>query len=799
MMSLPRFPLSHENWTDTVEEVGHSYSQASWSGYPAPGNGDPLVGQTLNGTYVVESVLGEGGMGRVYRAHHTRISNKCFAIKVLRPEFSSNAEMVARFRREAEAAACITHPNVVEVYDVDETPELCTYLVCEYLLGIDMSEHLAGCGRLPIPIAIHIARQVCGALDSAHAAGVMHRDVKPQNIFLLTDEDRFVTDRPIIKVLDFGLSRFIDAVGTQLTRAGVIMGTPAYMAPEQAGGGAVDFRTDIYGLGAVLYATITGNPPYEGETLQELVMAVLNQDPPLPSTINPDIPANLELVIQRAMARNPDERYQSMAELGLALEAFAEPDTSHEQLPAIPIRPGSRLMLEEEARAVNTARPRLVVYGIIALLLLIIGLSSTVPSIELVTGHLRFSRVEITLILIGILGTLLTPTLLLFRRIKKTVWGNHARVLAHLRTIQLSLLWSLTAYGIVAVAVRFLDDIFGRFGASFVFGRSPGANFRGWNLVFVVIALAAASLTVLHRRIVKPPSGRIGRFIRTSLPALGVIIAIIGVSLGFLWRLHIARVEAAQLSIARTAAAKLASEAEREPPPMNLEPPPETPKTKTNPPAERAPTDELAEASAKGANGLIPLAERYPKDPYVLKPLLLAFASRSTGLADAMSIAQRLFDISPEETRDPDLRFLVKKAANTPGETSIIAFSIMVEHMGTAGADLLYDIMQGNSRLSKHADELLASDNVREIESPALRVAYDLRKADSCAARLPLLDRAAELGDLRSVSILSPLTIGTKRGCGRWKRGPCPAPCAVEARRYTDAIVRIMARQPGSR
>ncbi len=798
MMSLPRFPLSHENWTDTVEEVGHSYSQASWSGYPEPGNNDPLIGETLNGTYVVESLLGEGGMGRVFRAHHTRIANKCFAIKVLRPEFSSNAEMVARFRREAEAAACISHPNVVEVYDVDATPELCTDLVCEYLVGIDMSEHLSRCGRLPIPIAIHIARQVCGALDSAHAAGVMHRDVKPQNIFLLTDEARTVSARPTIKVLDFGLSRFIDAVGTQLTRAGVIMGTPAYMAPEQAGGGAVDFRTDIYGLGAVLYATITGNPPYEGETLQELVLAVLNQDPPLPSSINPDIPANLELVIQRAMARNPDERYQSMAELGLALEAFAELDPSEAEAPAIVLRPGSRLMLEEEARAVNTARPRLILTGIVALVLLIVGLSSAVPSIELVTGKLRFTRIEIALILLGILGTLLTPTLLFFRRIKKTVWGNHARVLDHLRTIQLSLLWALTAYGTVAVAVRFLDDIFGRFGASFVFGINPGASFRGWNLVFVVTALAAAALTVLFRRMARPQISRLKRFIRASLPPLGVIIAVLGVSLGFVWRLRIARVEAALMLSARAASAKLASEPEQSPPAV-LEPPPEVPKTTSNSPGQRAPTDELAQASAKGAAGLIPLSERYPKDPYVLKPLLLAFASRSTGLADAMSIAQRLFDIAPEETRDPDIRFLVRKAANTPGETSIMAFSIMVEHMGTAGPDLLYELMLGNSRLSKHADELLASDNVREIASPALRVAYDLRKADSCAARLPLLDRAAELGDVRSVSILSPLTVGSKRGCGRWKKGPCSAPCAAEARRYTDCIMRIMARQPSNR
>ena len=591
----------------------------------------------------------------------------------------------------------------------------------------------------------------------------------------------------------------MDAVGTQLTRAGVIMGTPAYMAPEQAGGGAVDYRTDIYGLGAVIYATITGKPPYEGENLQDLVLAVLNQEPPLPSSINPEIPANLELLIQRAMARNPDERYQSMAELGQALDAFAELDPADERSPGVAIRPGSRLMLEAEARDVSTARPRLIGFGVVALLLLIIGLSSTVPSIELVTGKFRFTKVEIALIILGIVGTLLTPSLLFLRRIRKTVWGNHARVLDHLHTVQLSLLWSLTAYGVAAVAVRFLDDILGRFGASFVFGRNPGANFKGWNLVFVVVALGAAALCALHRRMCKPQTSRLMRLVRASLPVVGVIIVGVGVSLGFLWRLHIARAEAARAIIAEVVPPKPTNEVEHDPPPVLATPLLTDLNLVTATPGERAPTNDLALASAKGANGLIPLAERYPRDPYVLKPLLLAFASRSTGLADAMAIAQRLFDVSPEETRDPDIRFLVRKAANTPGETSIIAFSIMAEHMGTAGPDLLYEIMLGNSRLSKHADELLASGNVRDIASPALRVAYALRKADSCAARLPLLDRAAELGDLRSVSILSPLTVGPKHGCGRWKRGPCPAPCAAEARRYTDAIVRIMARQPSTR
>ncbi len=800
MMSLPRFPLNHEKWTDTVEELVPLTSRGSWSGYPAPNSDDPLLGQTLNGTYVVESVIGEGGMGRVYRASHTRIANKRFAIKVLRSEFSSSTEMVARFRREAEAAACITHPNVVGVYDVDETPERCSYIVCEYLEGIDLSEYLGRIRQLPLPAAIHIVRQVCSALESAHAAGVMHRDVKPQNIFLLTGEQREVQPQPEVKVLDFGLSRFVDAVGTQLTRAGVIMGTPAYMAPEQAGGGAVDYRTDIYGLGAVLYAVITGSPPYDGETLQDVVLAVLNQEPPLPRTLNPDIPPNLELLIQRAMARNPDERYQSMAEFGRALDAFVEPPSQAAlPSPALPARQASRLALEAEAREVRMARPRLVIYTALSLVLLILGLASIVPSIEQVTGRLRFTRTESSLILLVIVGTLLTPAVLFFRHIKRSVWGNHARVLDSLKSIQFVLLAALGAYGTAALAVHCLDDVLGRFTVSSVFGKSPVTGFRGWNIIFIAIALTGATLTIYHRRMARPQKPA-ARWARAGLPAIGLLLASLFISSGFLWRAKVVRAEVAQAkaiaAAAATAAAanaKSTTDAEAAPFPIDADSAP------TKAAIERAPVEELAQASAKGASGLIQLAERYTRDPYVLKPLLFAYASRSTGLADAVTIAQRLFDVAPEEIRDPDIRFLIRKAANTPGETSIIAFSLMVEHMGTAGPDLLYDLMLNNSRLSKHADELLTSESVRKVASPALRVAYELRKADSCAARVPLLERASELGDVRSVQILSPYTVGAKRGCGRWKRGPCPPPCPAEARRYTEAIARIMSRMPGGR
>ena len=164
--------------------------------------------------------LGGGGWGRVSRAHHTRIASKQFAIKVLKPEFTRNPDVVARFRREAEAAACISHPNVVGVYDVDTSADGHSYMVCEYLKGRDLAEEIAQAGWLGIGAAVHVVIEVCKALEAAHARGVVHRDLKPHNVFLLADETGEVPARPVVRVLDFGLSRFVDAPGTQLTQTG---------------------------------------------------------------------------------------------------------------------------------------------------------------------------------------------------------------------------------------------------------------------------------------------------------------------------------------------------------------------------------------------------------------------------------------------------------------------------------------------------------------------------------------------------------------------------------------------------
>ncbi len=772
---------------------------SSWAGEPT--SDDELVGKSLNGTYVVETVIGSGGMGRVYGARHTRIRQKRFAIKVLKPEFSSNSEVIARFRREAEVAACISHPNVVGVYDVDTTAEGFAYIVCEYLEGMDLAELLQRSKVIDVQTAVHVAIQVCRALEAAHERGVVHRDLKPHNVFLVAESSGAISPRPTIKVLDFGLSRVMDSQDTQLTRAGVIMGTPAYMSPEQASAKVADHRSDVYGVGAILYAALTGKPPFEAEHIQGVVLAVLTEEPSPPRTKNPAIPENLELVIQRAMAKNPDERYQNMSEFRQALEPFAEADT-YFQAPGTERRPNptraSRAMLEAEALLVSTARPRLIFYALVSLCLLVAGLSSSVPSLELLFGKFRFTNTELGLIVLGIFGTLITPALLFIRRLRKSVWSNHARVLELLDVVKSALLLAVVSYGAAALAVSVLDDVVARFDVSPLLGVNQGAAWPGWNALFLLIALSFGLLGGLRRRFERDKEGFFSRLASPVLGVLAPLMVLVLVYLGLLWRASAAPAPEAVRAIKTEPATPKASAAVEALPRPPV--PAATPEAKNDAaPVQHAPHDELAKAIALGVDGLLPLAERYPNDPAVLKPLVLAFASRATGLADAMTVAGRLFQTAPEEARDQDLRFLVKRAAATPGEASKLAFDLMTQRMGSTGPDLLYELAITSGKAEKRAEELLQTPEVQKLATPALSIAMELRAANSCAGRLPLLERAAALGDERSLTVLGPPATGSKRGCGRRKRSPCPAPCAAEAARYNQAISRIQSRLTAAR
>jgi serine/threonine protein kinase len=260
--------------------------------------GVDFAGRVIDNRYRVLRKIGEGGMGTVYAAEHVEIG-KVVAIKILHPHYSTEQELVERFRREARAASRIGHPNIIDVMDSGTTDDGCAYFIMEYLEGIDLADVLSHERRLEPTRSCQIAIQICRALAAAHAAGVIHRDLKPENIFLLARDGK----ADFVKVLDFGVARSAGRT-TRLTNPGIAMGTPEYMAPEQAAGGIVDHRGDIYSVGALLYEMVTGQPPQKRDG--EIVG---------PRSLRLQLSEDLDRIITQALAQDPAQRYQSMAQL----------------------------------------------------------------------------------------------------------------------------------------------------------------------------------------------------------------------------------------------------------------------------------------------------------------------------------------------------------------------------------------------------------------------------------------------------------------------------------------------------
>jgi eukaryotic-like serine/threonine-protein kinase len=268
-----------------------------------------MIGHTL-GPYQVLEELGRGGMAIVYKAFQPSLG-RYVALKVLPEYFQHDPEFIARFQREARAAAQLNHPNIVTIYDVGEQAGV-HYIAMEYLDGGSLRDRLAR-GPLSVDQAQQIVEQVGSALDYAHTRGLIHRDVKPANILFTAD------NRP--KITDFGIARASD--GTRLTRTGVLMGTPEYMSPEQAQGGLVDCRSDLYALGVMLYEMLTGRVPFQADTPHATLYAIIYQPPPPPRQIRPDLPLVAETVLLKGLAKHPDDRYQSGVELAIALRDAA--------------------------------------------------------------------------------------------------------------------------------------------------------------------------------------------------------------------------------------------------------------------------------------------------------------------------------------------------------------------------------------------------------------------------------------------------------------------------------------------
>ena len=269
-----------------------------------------MVGEVLADRYEVEELVGTGGMSSVYRAHD-RLLDRKVALKVMHQHYGDDPQYVERFRREARSVASLSHPNIVTVIDRGEH-ESRQFIVFEYVDGENLKQLIQRRGPAPVATALELAKQVAQALSFAHQQGLVHRDVKPQNVLL--------NGGGTAKVTDFGIARSLD-VKHGVTQTGTVLGTSDYIAPEQAQGYTVDAQTDVYSLGVVLYELLTGEVPFPGESFVAVAMRHINEPPPPIRDKRPDVPPRVEAAVQRAMAKDPADRFASMAELCAELDA----------------------------------------------------------------------------------------------------------------------------------------------------------------------------------------------------------------------------------------------------------------------------------------------------------------------------------------------------------------------------------------------------------------------------------------------------------------------------------------------
>ena len=284
--------------------------------------GPDLTGQTLGGTYLVEALIGAGGMGQVYRASNVRLG-KLLAVKVLSREQLDGDETVQRFHREAKIATDLGHPHIVDVLDFNETDGGDPYMVMELLAGEDLDALLARTPILPLERAEFIMRQLCSALEAAHRQGIVHRDLKPGNIFICSGREY----PDYVKVLDFGISKVLGS-STVKTRAEALVGTPQYMAPEQAEGEVhrVDAVTDVFALGAILYRMLAGRDAFIGSMTPSVLYQVVYKEPPPLRELNPTLPETVAAVVARAMEKDKARRYPSVRELSAELTQAVSAD-----------------------------------------------------------------------------------------------------------------------------------------------------------------------------------------------------------------------------------------------------------------------------------------------------------------------------------------------------------------------------------------------------------------------------------------------------------------------------------------
>lgn len=275
---------------------------------------DPLLDRVIKGRYRIVGKLGDGGMGSVYRAEQLSVG-RAVALKVLHREFARDEEFVQRFHQEARLAAALNHPRLTTVFDFDQSEDGSLFIVMEYLQGTLLNEVIRRDSPLEIGRVVRLGIQIAEGIGAAHAAGVIHRDIKPQNVFVLPGDN--------VKLMDFGIARRNDGRDVHLTRAGTMMGTPQYMAPEQIEGRAVSEKTDIYAFGIVLYEMLSGKTPFSAPTSTATLARALSEPPPPLRGLRPDVPPLLEQVVMQALEKEPEYRQDRIADVARRLTSIS--------------------------------------------------------------------------------------------------------------------------------------------------------------------------------------------------------------------------------------------------------------------------------------------------------------------------------------------------------------------------------------------------------------------------------------------------------------------------------------------
>jgi serine/threonine-protein kinase len=479
------------------------------------GDNDPRLGALIGDTYQIVRVVGEGGMGRVYEARHLRLKERRFAVKCLHTELARNAEMAARFLREAEAASSIKHANVVDVFDVHHLPDGTPYLVGEFLEGEELADYVDKRGPLESRVAAKVTRQVCHALAAAHDRGIVHRDMKPENIFVLGASigpvERGESRTLQVKVLDFGISKSGPSESSQLTRTGVIMGTPSYMSPEQARGRVVDARADVYSVGACLYFMVTGRRPFDSDDPTSTLSMVLTEDPVRPREIDARIPESLELIIQRAMAKDANDRYPSMLEFEKALSMYsggrtstAAPSNARLAIPMseprIAAQTGAarafdvaKAMLgsdsmhppvQQSGSLAKTSRPTIVIASGALGAWFIGGAVAALAGLVRVLHDGEITLTESLLLVVGCLFAAATPIALYVMHLRKVIWPNSVRALQLATDLKRVTVSALVAYGGLGILGRIVHTVFAR--------SSRGLASGVWDITLFVVSVIAA-------------------------------------------------------------------------------------------------------------------------------------------------------------------------------------------------------------------------------------------------------------------------------------------------------------------